>query len=319
MNTTTIVIGRNEGPRLIACLTSLQTQTDRIVYVDSGSTDGSLEAARSTGAVVVELDMSKAFTAARARNAGRAAAGDNAAEYLQFVDGDCQVFPDWLMRASNTLKQAPQAAIVFGHIRELHPEDSIYNKLCSIEWDTPLGSVKYCPGIAMIRTSAFDAAGGFKESLIAGEEPELCVRLRQSGWEIHKIDVDMVLHDAAITRFSQWWKRAKRAGYAFAEGAALHGALPERHWVEERNRALFWGLALPFIIISCGLFWWPMFLLFLIYPIQVTRLALKRRFKDFAWTQAFLGTASKLAEAQGALQYYWRRILQREHKLIEYK
>jgi len=69
-----IAIGRNEGPRLEACLASLRAAgLTRIVYVDSGSTDGSVDAATDTGAVVVPLDMSKPFTAARARNAGIAA------------------------------------------------------------------------------------------------------------------------------------------------------------------------------------------------------------------------------------------------------
>ena len=38
-----VVIGRNEGARLIACLDSLQGQVRRVVYVDSGSTDGRIK------------------------------------------------------------------------------------------------------------------------------------------------------------------------------------------------------------------------------------------------------------------------------------
>lgn len=44
-----IVIGRNEGQRLIDCLGSLLGQVRRVIYVDSGSSDGSVEAARARG------------------------------------------------------------------------------------------------------------------------------------------------------------------------------------------------------------------------------------------------------------------------------
>jgi len=44
-----VVIGRNEGERLVACLASLGGEIRRAVYVDSGSTDGSVAAARAAG------------------------------------------------------------------------------------------------------------------------------------------------------------------------------------------------------------------------------------------------------------------------------
>ena len=51
----------------------------------------------------------------------------------------------------------------------------------------------------------------------------------------------MTGHDAAIHRFGQWWKRARRAGHAYAEGAARHGRA-HGHWVSETRRMLLWGL-----------------------------------------------------------------------------
>ena len=62
-----VVIGRNEGERLKRCLASLATDSTCIVYVDSGSSDGSVDHARKSGVDVVELDLSIPFTAARAR------------------------------------------------------------------------------------------------------------------------------------------------------------------------------------------------------------------------------------------------------------
>ena len=63
-----VVIGRNEAERLRHCLNSLLGGGLTIVYVDSDSVDGSAALARSLGAEVVQLDLSRPFTAARARN-----------------------------------------------------------------------------------------------------------------------------------------------------------------------------------------------------------------------------------------------------------
>ena len=88
-----VVIGRNEGPRLERCLASLIGAAQKIVYVDSGSTDGSVQMARRLGVEVVELDMTMPFTAARARNEGFARLQHvlPSMRHVQFVDGDCEV------------------------------------------------------------------------------------------------------------------------------------------------------------------------------------------------------------------------------------
>ena len=314
-----IVIGRNEGDRLIACLSSLDGQADQIVYVDSGSTDDSLAVARAAGARVVELDLAQPFTAARARNAGRAELGAQATAYLQFVDGDCEMRAGWLETAQAFLDANPEAAVACGRRRERFSHASIYNQLCDAEWDTPVGEALACGGDALMRTTAFDQVGGFRMDLIAGEEPELCLRLRKAGWTVHRLAAEMTLHDAAITRVSQWWNRAKRAGHAFAEGAALHGAPPECHWVRERNRVLIWGIILPFGAVIGGLIWWPLFLALLAFPAQILRLALKGGGTRFAWLQSFFTTLGKVAEGQGMLKYYRRRLTRGEVRLMEYK
>ena len=269
-----VAIGRNEGERLRRCLSSVLAAVPATVYVDSGSDDGSILMAIEMGALTVALDMSKPFTAARARNEGlrRLLSEHPDIDFVQFVDGDCEVISGWLDSAEEFLKEHPSHAVVCGRRRERHPERSIYNQLCDSEWDTPIGETLACGGDAMMRTQALLAVGGYRDSLIAGEEPEICVRLRQKGWRIHRLNRDMTLHDAAITRFGQWWKRAVRAGHAFAEGAWLHGAPPERHWVRETRRALLWGVVLPSLIAvaSIGLSPWAL-LMTLAYPLQWLR------------------------------------------------
>lgn len=312
-----VAIGRNEGARLEACLRSALRDADRVVYVDSGSTDGSVTLARSLGAEVVELDMSRPFTAARARNAGfralRAAAPDLA--FVQFVDGDCELREGWIAAARAFLDAHPDHAVACGRLRERHPEASIWNRLCDREWDTPVGDAPYCGGIAMMRAAAVQAAGGFRDSLIAGEEPELCLRLRRLGFRVRRLEHEMAWHDAAMTRFGQWWRRSVRAGHAYAEGAWLHGRGPERHWVRETARALAWGAGLPAAILAGALLWSPAVLAAaLIYAAQVLRLGMRDRSRD-RWAGAVLTVLSKFAEARGALGFLFGR----GSRLIEYK
>jgi len=312
-----VLIGRNEGARLEACLASVAAQGARMVYVDSGSTDGSVAAAKAAGAQVVDLDLSKPFTAARARNEGLAALlAAGPVDYVQFIDGDCQLREGWIETAQAFLDENPQVAVVHGRRRERAPEASVYNQLCDWEWDRPVGEARACGGDALMRVEALQQVGGYNPALIAGEEPEMCVRLRAAGWKIWSLAAEMTWHDAAMTRFSQFWKRARRAGHAYTEGAALHGAPPERHGVEGRNRALFWGAGLPVLTLLATFILHPGFLLMvLVYPAQIARVAMR----DGNWTRALFLMLEKVPQAQGALGFYFDRMRGKHAKLIEYK
>ena len=324
MNIAVVAIGRNEGDRLIGCLDALAQsgmKPERVVYVDSGSTDGSVNAARASGAEVVLLDTSLPFTAARARNAGRQAlqAGNNP-EFIQFIDGDCAINPTWLEKAHSFLEQNPKVAVVCGRRRERFPATSVYNQQCDFEWNTPIGKTRSCGGDALMRVAALDQVGGYNAALIAGEEPEMCVRMRQQGWEIWRIDEEMTLHDAAMTRFGQFWKRACRGGHAYTEGASIHGAPPERHGVKGRNSALLWGFAFPLMTLGAYAVCGPIALVAIaIYPLQVLRLAKKRGLNKISCIWALLIVVGKFAEAQGALSFLFDRLMGRRAGLIEYK
>lgn len=318
-----VIIGRNEGDRLVRCLNSLRNQVSQLVYVDSGSTDNSVDSAKGIGAEVVILDMGVPFTAARARNEGfnRMRRVFPQAEYAQFVDGDCEVSPSWLKQAAYFLDAHQEVAAVCGRRRERFPERSVYNTLCDMEWDTPIGEAKACGGDVLMRVDAFENVRGFRPDLIAGEEPELCVRLRAAGWKIWRLDAEMTLHDAAMTRFGQWWKRTTRAGHAFAEGAYLHGAIPERHWVSESRRAWVWGLGVPLVVLLVGLvnLMWGL-LVFMIYPLQIAKLAMRDNFfTGKSWVKAFFLVLGKFPEMMGQLKFFWGLYRGRRGRLIEYK
>ncbi len=315
-----VVIGRNEGARLGECLARVREEISRVIYVDSGSADGSVALARASGAQVVELDPSHPFTAARARNAGLEALTASPPEYVQFVDGDCVLQPGWTAAAMHFLDRSPGVAVVCGRRRERRPDASVFNRFCDMEWDTPVGKARSCGGDAMTRRAALAEVGGFRTHLIAGEEPDLCLRLRAAGWNIWRLDADMTLHDAGFSGPGPWLRRARRTGHAFAEGAALHGRGRERHWVAETRRALFWGLALPLVALIGTLLHPAAALVLLAYPAQVARIALRHgATRRFAWQHAFYLTLSKFYEAAGVVQYWWHRWIGQPLGLVEYK
>lgn len=319
-----VVIGRNEGERLVNCLNSLILQSNQIIYVDSNSTDQSVSMSQSKGVEVVMLDISKPFTAARARNEGfkRLLELYPHVEYVQFVDGDCEVNPSWLASAVAFLDNNSQVASVCGRRRERYPNKSIYNKICDVEWDTPIGEAKACGGDALFRVTPLAVQNGYNPTLIAGEEPDLCVRLRAAGWKIWRIDAEMTLHDAAMLRFGQWWKRSIRTGYAFAQGVDLHGHPPERHWVAESRRALIWGGILPLLILLCFMVCSVLAFAFLmLYLLQIVRIALKNKKNNLArpWSMAFYLVLGKLPEFVGQVKFLKGLLTRKGSKLIEYK
>ena len=322
-----VVIGRNEGERLRHCLTSIANTGRPIVYVDSGSTDGSEELARQMNVEVISLAKSEGFTAARARNAGfdRLVLLEKGIQFVQFVDGDCVVDSSWLLAARSTFAALQKCAVACGRRRERFAEASIYNRLCDLEWNTPIGEATECGGDSMMRVNAFRAVGGFNGGLIAGEEPELCVRLRAGGWTIQRIDAEMTLHDAAMTRFGQWWNRNVRAGHAFAEGSSLHGKSPLKHWVRQTQSNWLWGFIVPMLAVS---FAWPTRGISILAWLVVAGLMICRVFlngvrrrqtvRDAALIAPFT-IVGKVPQAIGQIRFMTSRWLGHRAGIIEYK
>jgi len=329
-----VVIGRNEGERLRRCLAAVSGLGATIVYVDSGSTDGSVRLATDAGADVVDLDMSRPFTAARARNAGFRRLLELApeTEFVQFVDGDTVLDPQWLARGEAEFPFDSDLAIVCGRLGELAPDASIYNRLADLEWDAPVGDVQSCGGIFMARVACMRDVGGFRDDIVAGEEPDLCSRLLQRGHRIRRLPFPMALHDMGMTRFRQWWRRATRTGHAYAESAfSPIGAAHRHHW-RDSLRAVFWGGVWPACMLGSlvaavlmGGGWW-------IAPAVTGALALlnvarttSRRRRTFRtpWRHAALYAGfcllAKPAHLQGIATFLVARVRGRRIGLIEYR
>ena len=309
--TAVVVIGRDEGARLELAIESARGQRlasgepARVVYVDSGSQDASVERARSLGAEVVELDASRPFSAARARNEGLdRLLRDARPEFVQFVDGDCELSPDWIATAMKAMKEHPQAAIVCGSLSEKRAFDSLHGRICALEWDAPVGRVSACGGIFLARVEALRLVGGFDAGMFAGEEPELCLRLRALGFEIHRLAAPMAAHDAGTGNLATWWRRGVRGGRAMVLAFSRHGWGPERYKARAILSVLLWTLVLPLVALLLALrdprlaCFYP-----LLFGIQIARLAssprARRHDRKTAWAWAAGVMCGKFAELVG--------------------
>ncbi len=320
-----VIIGRNEGERLVRCIASVRKLDVPVVYVDSASTDGSAERAGAFGVDVIQVDLSRPFTAGRARNDGfaRLITLHPDVQFVQFVDGDCEIRDGWMATAAAELQRDAQVVSVCGRRQERHPDASIYNRLCDIEWDTPIGDAEATGGDFMIRAAAFRDVGGFDPGLIAGEEPELGHRLRARGWLIRRLDAPMTWHDAAMSRFSQWAKRSSRSGYAYAARAALHWKDGTRYMWRENLRIAFWALGLPLAIVVLAAAVGPAsWLLLLVYPLQLLRswrAAHRAGLGGAAFPHAAFLLLGKWCECWGQLRFVTRLATGAEQRIIEYK
>ena len=329
-----VAIGRNEGRRMLRCLEAALRQAVHVIYIDSGSTDGSLERARELGAIAVPLDAGSPFTAARARNLGLAYVREHLphVQLIQFLDADCEMFPRWLNTAAAKLSEDSTLAGVAGVLRELHPDASLYNRLCDMEWQAPAGESAAVGGNAMFRVAALADVGGYDPLLIAGEEPEMCVRLRHKGWRLWRLEAPMALHDAQMTRLSQWWKRAVRFGYAQTQVSQMHKGSPHRIWARQTRSTILWTLVPPLLAISAtvvlavapGGWWWLLGLApMLMYDLLALRIFIARRQMGQGVADSFLyataTTLAKFPQFVGAMRYLRRRRTGLPGEIIEYK
>ena len=321
-----VVIGRNEGTRLEYCFQSVLRETKAVVYVDSDSSDDSVAIAHRFGVAVIELDRASPFSAGRARNEGfyYLVQSLQNIKYVQFIDGDCELQPGWLKSACRYLDSNSSCAVIAGRLKEKFPEKSIYNRLCDHEWDTPIGEVNACGGIFVVRSRSFNEVGGFNPAVIAGEEPELCYRLRKEGWKIHRIEQLMALHDADMTSFSQWWRRSIRSGFAYAQAAYLHRESTENYRLKECLRIWLWALVIPLSIVLL-MSWLSVWYVFgiSVYIIHFLRsYRLNRKYTDHinsAFLYSYFSLLDKFPQLIGQIKFILHSILKKKTSLIEYK
>lgn len=320
-----VVIGRNEGERLTRCLESIHASdarvTSEIIYVDSNSSDDSLARAKALGAVAISVKSDRP-TAALGRNAGWHAARG---EFIMFLDGDTQLHPAFINTALAAIAE-PDVAVVWGHRRESDPDQSVYVRVLDLDWIYPPGDSAFCGGDALMRRDVLADTGGFDATLIAGEEPELCSRIRAKGLRIRHVDAPMTLHDLAIKRFAAYWQRAFRAGHAYAEVSARFKNSPDNLWRGEVRRNALHGsmvLAAPVIIVA-GIHWpWLGIAAMCCGAAVLARTVHRCKWKDPNLKTRFFyavhAYVQKLPIFIGQLSFRLSEYTGRRQKLIEYK
>jgi glycosyltransferase involved in cell wall biosynthesis len=288
-----VVIGLDEEARIGEALASAIDECPpgvslEVYYVDSGSSDRSVEIANSVQGVVIMHLGAQRPSAAKARNAGLRRAK---AKYVQLLDGDSIIQPGWLRCALDYLEANPGVACVFGQCLEMNPKQSIYMRVCGLDWHIPPGDHRLCGGNAMWRREVLEHAGFFDESLQLGEEPDLCRRVREVGWRIRCIDRPMVRHDLGMVSFRQYWQRGVNSGKSYVRVAMRYWKSEEKLWLYEVVRnflepfiwigllvfgAWFFGWMVGGAALVC---WWSL---------RAVRTAIKVRARVADWGDAFL-------------------------------
>jgi GT2 family glycosyltransferase len=176
----------------------------------------------------------------------------------------------------------------------------------------------------MVRPEAFKAAGGFRADVIAAEDNEFCVRVRRMGRKILLLDTGMVWHDAAMHRFTEWWRRARRTGHAYAQVAAMHGKSEERYFVRDCRRVWIWGLVIPVLALGLALVThgWSLLLL-AAYPLQFAWILFKGMRRGWplghAAIYSWFTVITKFPAVEGMLAYYSRRVRGKTPTIMEHK
>jgi glycosyltransferase involved in cell wall biosynthesis len=236
-----VVIGFNEAGTIGACLASahgsnLPADTSyEVIYVDGGSRDNSIAIARSIQNVRV-LGADGPRRAAENRNVGFAAARGR---YVQFVDGDMVLDPDWAGAAMEFLNAHPGVGIAYGRLEERNP-GRLFQAL-QHDWAPETGEVAYCGGAAMHRREVLERVGGYPEDVRYGEEPYMCWRIRrEQGVKIVQLESRMALHDLGHRSLRDYWRQYVRNGAAYIEIASRCFRSDDRLWLREVISVLGW-------------------------------------------------------------------------------
>lgn len=210
--------------RLVAALRGL-----RVVIVDDGSTVPVAEsdfAGMRCDVHVLRHDRSKGPAAAR--NAGLAVC---TTDLVAFLDSDVVPRKGWLEALLGHFCD-PAVALVAPRIVALYQSDSVVARYEAVRSSldlglreapvVPFGTVSYVPSAAIIcRRSALLEVGGFDESLVSGEDVDLCWRLNEAGARLRYEPIAMVAHDHR-TELRKWFARKTFYGSSAAPLTIRH-------------------------------------------------------------------------------------------------
>jgi len=198
-----IVIGRNEGWKLKLCLKSVQESirynkyiNSEVVYVDSASTDESIEIAKSYDSIKI-YKLIADYNAPIARNLGASkASGD----ILFFIDGDMEIEPDFLVNVLNRNGELCYGFIGGYYIGRYYNAnwDFLYEKRMPIRSKSRDYFQAFTGGLFIISKQYWDLVEGMKPYLTGGADPDIALRLAKKGILKLWIDKPMAKHYTRI-------------------------------------------------------------------------------------------------------------------------
>ncbi len=201
-----IIPAYNEVEELPATLAALQKAmakqpySGELIVVDNHSSDATAMVAERHGADHVVFEPTNQI--ALARNTGAKA---SSGRYLIFVDADTRISPRLLSEALQRLESGRCAG--GGAVVHFEGEISSIGKFGIGLWEriskltqTAAGSFLFCTRVA------FEAIGGFDETLYAGEEVRLSYQLKNWGRR-HRMGFEIITTSPAQTsaRKLQWY------------------------------------------------------------------------------------------------------------------
>lgn len=194
-----IIIGKNEGWRLQKCLQSISYVVEQdaianyeIIYVDSQSTDNSIELAKQYGAKTFLITGE--CNAAIARNIG---AQEAIGGILFFIDGDMELFPGFLPKVLNEngkLKYPFMSGIFNDIVHDLdwnYLHTSRRHKLQEGDADSVETTTG---GLFLIEHSLWDKVGGMDTRFKRSQDYDLGLRLSQMGYPLHRKAILLANH-----------------------------------------------------------------------------------------------------------------------------
>lgn len=289
-----VVIGKNEEARLADCLRSVleaaaEVENTEVVYVDSASTDRSVEIAHSFGVRVLALRPEWIHTPAAGRLIGY---HHTTGEYLMFVDGDTTLDPQWLVRAAAFFVE-PEIGGVAGFLSDV---DEQGNEIPFVgEQGVEVKQLTRLRGIAAYRRSALAEVGSFNPYLRSEEEAELGLRLRQAGWKLMHLPFPMGCHQRGIPRIQAMW-RAWQLGRVTGVGQAWRYACTNglgTRFCFENLRATM-AFAFFCLLLSPALILWEehytRYAVLFLYPFAAWMAAIALKKRDFMGPISYLVT-----------------------------
>ena len=210
-----IIIAKNEEERIGKCLDSVmklkKKYSTEIIFVDSASTDRTIEIASKYPIQIYQLNKSKLLNPSAGRYIGTSKAKGR---YILFIDGDSILIKNFVDRALEILKDPKIAAVGGKRIFRKKGESLKIKEKSTGE----IKEYKTIGGTGVYKRESIEKGGTFNPYMGGQEERELCFRIRNLGYKIVKIDIPMEIH---INKEMDIEEASEKAGYFIGVGQII--------------------------------------------------------------------------------------------------